>query len=168
MVLAYTTIVRPIQLDLQQVDGWRLAFLSETIAALRDVICSRGSTTRPARNEPLPLHCHSRPSSDKIDEYKTYRIAQSSSTKPVSHTFPETVGEDGDGWNDVTVAELEKQIQLNLEEQEKSSSASPPCAPCPHRLLNHRRMILIAELRAESLIKDRKSDEMLLDSTPRL
>jgi len=47
------------------------------------------------------------------------------------HSLPKPSNNGDDGWTDNSMAELEKELGLALEEQVKSSSASAPTSPSP-------------------------------------
>jgi hypothetical protein len=55
------------------------------------------------------------------------------SGEPAPHTLSQPLSENGGGGSDENAYELERDMQLAFEEQEKSSSAPAPGSPCPRR-----------------------------------
>lgn len=112
----------------------------------------------PAREDLLSLHHHPRLFAGKISQHESDRITRPSSTEPAAHTVSEPVDQDGGGWNKVAIAELEKEVDLVNQDQDRLSVASLSCSPC-----SPRRSI---ELPPHPSTRQSQSDEMLLDPTP--
>lgn len=85
-----------------------------------------------ARDHTHSLHHSSGPSQDQMNQHDDDKITRSTS-EAASHSLPDPLDEDGEGWSDDIVPELEKDQRLALEDQEKSSSASAPSSPRPPR-----------------------------------
>jgi hypothetical protein len=51
--------------------------------------------------------------------------------KPAPHTLPQLLGKSGGGGSNENASELKRDMQLALEEQEKSLSAPAPGSPRP-------------------------------------
>jgi hypothetical protein len=86
------------------------------------------SATRLARDELLLYGRCSLPSPDTVDQHAGDRIIQSSA-EPVACTLPKLVDPDGEGWNNVAVAELKKQVELIFGDREEGLPTGIPCAP---------------------------------------
>jgi hypothetical protein len=88
-----------------------------------------------------PVHDHShsryhspRPLHDWIGQYDDDGNTQRTSEEPAPHSLPKPLDEDGGGGSEENVSELERDMLLAFEEQEKSSSATAPSSPQPpHR-----------------------------------
>jgi hypothetical protein len=73
------------------------------------------------------------PSHGRIKQHSDDRTTRSVLNEPVSYTLPQPLDENGVRGIDENASELEKNIQLAFEEQEKSSSTTAPKSPRPHR-----------------------------------
>jgi hypothetical protein len=72
-----------------------------------------GSTFTPAQD-------HSpEPSQDQVHLHNNDRITLSTLNEPMPYTSLTALGEDGRGWSDDNIAQLENGLQLVLKEQEK-------------------------------------------------
>jgi hypothetical protein len=79
-----------------------------------------------ATSTPVHDHGHSRyhsprPSHDRIGQYDDGNT-QRTSAEPAPHSLPKPLGEDGGGGSEEKVSELERDMLLAFEEQEKSSA----------------------------------------------
>ena len=91
-----------------------------------------------AASTPVHDHGHSRyhspgPSHDRIGQYDGDGNTQRTSEEPRPHTLPKPLDEDGGGESWENISELEMDMLLAFEEQEKSSSATAPSSARPHR-----------------------------------
>ena len=87
---------------------------------------------------PIHDHSHSRyyspgPPHDQIGQYDDDGNTQHTLEEPAHHSLPKLLDEDSGGGSDDNVTELERDMLLAFEEQEKSSSVSPPSSPRPPR-----------------------------------
>jgi hypothetical protein len=86
-----------------------------------------------------PVHDYShsryhspRPSHDRTGQYHDNRNAQRTLKEPASYSLPKPLDKDGAG-SEGNLSELERDMLLALEEQEKSSSATAPSSAQPPR-----------------------------------
>jgi hypothetical protein len=92
-----------------------------------------------AASTPVHDHGHSRyhsprPLHDWISQYNDDGNTQRTSEESAPHSLPKPLDEDGGGESGENVSELERDMLLAFEEQEKSSSATAPSSACPlHR-----------------------------------
>jgi hypothetical protein len=91
-----------------------------------------------AASTPVHNHGHSRyhsprPSHDRIGQYNDNGNTQRTLEEPRPYTLPKPLDEDSGGESGENVSELEMDMLLAFEEQEKSSSATAPSSPRPHR-----------------------------------
>ena len=91
-----------------------------------------------AASTPVHDHGHSRyhsprPLHDWIGQYDDDGNTQCTSEEPAPHSLPKPLDEDGGGGSEENVSELERDMLLAFEEQEKSSSATAPSSPQPPR-----------------------------------
>jgi hypothetical protein len=91
-----------------------------------------------AASTPVHDHGHSRyhsprPLHDWIGQYDDDGNTQRTSEEPAPHSLPKPLDEDGGGGSEENVSELERDMLLAFEEQEKSSSATAPSSPQPPR-----------------------------------
>jgi hypothetical protein len=89
-----------------------------------------------AASTPVHDHGHSRyhspgPSHDQIGQYNSDGNTQRTSEEPAPHSLPKPLDEDGGGGSGEIVSELERDMLLAFEEQEKSSLAPTPSSPQP-------------------------------------
>jgi hypothetical protein len=85
-----------------------------------------------AQEQPHSRHHSPRSTQDQSDLHDK-RITRSTSEDPVTHTPLESSNDGGDGWSTENTAELEKQVQPALEDQEKVSSPGASGSLLPRR-----------------------------------
>jgi hypothetical protein len=91
-----------------------------------------------AASTPVHDHGHSRyhsprPSHDGIGQRDDDGNTQRTSKEPAPHSLPKPLDEEGGGGSEENVSELERDMLLAFEEQEKSSSATAPSSARPPR-----------------------------------
>jgi hypothetical protein len=91
-----------------------------------------------AASTPVHDHGHSRyhsprPLHDRIGQYDNDGNTQRTIEEPGPYTLPKPLDEDGRGESGENVSELEMDMLLAFEEQEKPSSATAPSSARPHR-----------------------------------
>jgi len=86
-----------------------------------------------AWGQPHSCYHSSGPSHDRINQHDGDGNTQCTSEEPGPQTLPQPLDEDGGGESGENVSELEIDMLLAFEEQEKSSSATAPSSPRPHR-----------------------------------
>jgi hypothetical protein len=89
----------------------------------------KGCPTRLARDDALSSHHHPRPFADKLGQHESDRIPRPLSAESAAYSVPKPVNQDGSGWNDIVVAELEKEVDLVCEDRDRLSVASLSCSP---------------------------------------
>jgi hypothetical protein len=81
-----------------------------------------------AQGQPHSRYHSSRPSHDQINQHD-----DRASEEPGPHTLPQPLDEVGGGESEENVSELERDMLQAFEEHLKSSSATAPSSPRPHR-----------------------------------
>jgi hypothetical protein len=85
-----------------------------------------------AQAQPQTLPQSSRPLQDQTNQQGVNDITQSTSVEFAVHSLPILPDSGDDGWTDDSMAELDKELGLALEEQQvESSSAGTPTSPSP-------------------------------------
>jgi hypothetical protein len=88
------------------------------------------STTTPAQGQPHPLHHSLRLSQDQINQHSNDGTIRRTSEEPGPYSLSTPLDENGGGGSEEkTVSELEKDLLLAFEEQEKPSLAPAPSSP---------------------------------------
>lgn len=87
----------------------------------------------PAQDQPRSYHHFPGPSQDQIDPCDNDGTTRSASEEPAAYSPPAPLGEEGGEGRDENVCELEKDMLLAFEEQEKSSAATSLSSPRPLR-----------------------------------
>jgi hypothetical protein len=90
----------------------------------------RGVPPATAQTQPQTLHQSSKLLQDQTNQQGVGSITESTSVESALHSLPKRPDSGDDGWTDNSMAELEKELGLAVEEQQmESSSAGPPNSP---------------------------------------
>ncbi len=91
-----------------------------------------GVPSAPAQAQPHTLPQSSKPLQDQTNQQGIDDITQSTSVESVLHSLPKPSDSGDDGWTDESMAELDHELGLALEEQQvESLSAGTPTSPSP-------------------------------------
>ncbi|KAG9233179.1 hypothetical protein BJ875DRAFT_485394 [Amylocarpus encephaloides] len=86
----------------------------------------------PAQAQPQTLPQSSAPQQDQTNEQGVGSIARNASVELALHSLPKPFDRGDDGWTDESIAELEKELGLALEEEQvESPFAGAPSSPSP-------------------------------------
>jgi len=86
-----------------------------------------------AQGQPHSRYHPPGPSHEQIGQYDDDRNTQCTLEELKPHTLPKPLDEDGGRGREENISELERDMLLAFEEQEKSSSPTAPSSPRPHR-----------------------------------
>jgi hypothetical protein len=89
------------------------------------------AASTPAHDRGHSLHHSPRPPHHQIGQHDNDKNTQSTSEEPAPHSLPKPLDEDGGGDSGENVSDLERDMLLTFEEQEKSSSATALSSPQP-------------------------------------
>jgi hypothetical protein len=92
-----------------------------------------GVPSAPVQAQPQTLAQSFKPLQDQTNQQGIDDITQSTSVESMLHPLPKSSHSGDDGWTDNSMAELEKELGLALEEpQVESLSVGTPTSPSPH------------------------------------
>ena len=89
------------------------------------------AASTPTHDHGHSLHHSPRPPHHQIGQHDNDKNTQSTSEEPAPHSLPKPLDEDGGGESGENVSDLERDMLLAFEEQEKSSSATTLSSPQP-------------------------------------